>query len=113
MHCGETAETFKVGHLQREYMAHTVNAHGGGQSRIVHLNTHYLVPDDNPAPLSINGFTIWQKTHADLDCTHLTFSLGHRQTKTIALLRARHYVPKLSDVLVGIVKNCALESEPG
>jgi hypothetical protein len=45
MHCGETAETSKVGHVQREYMAHTVNAHGRGQSRIVHLNTQHLVLD--------------------------------------------------------------------
>ncbi len=36
-----------------------VNVHGGGQSRIVHLNTQHLVLDDDPAPLTINGFTIW------------------------------------------------------
>ncbi|MFY9741530.1 MAG: hypothetical protein WAK21_05975 [Candidatus Sulfotelmatobacter sp.] len=49
MHCGETAETSKVGYVQREYMNHTVDAHGRGQSRIVRLNTQYLVLDDNPA----------------------------------------------------------------
>jgi len=59
MHGGETAETAEICHIQREYMAYTVHAHGGSQSRIVHLNTQHTVLYDNPAPLSINGFTIW------------------------------------------------------
>lgn len=34
-----------------------------------------------------------------------------RQPKTIAGQRARHCIPKLSDILVGVVKNCALAGE--
>jgi len=59
MHCGETAETYEVSDVQCRYMAHPMNAHGSAQSRIMHLNTQYSVLYDNPAPLSINGFTIW------------------------------------------------------
>jgi hypothetical protein len=55
MHGGETAETAEICHIQREYMAYTVHAHGGSQSGIVHLNTqHTVLYDDNPAPLSLN-----------------------------------------------------------
>ncbi len=77
MHRREAAETAKVCHIQREYVANAMNVHSCGQSRVVHLNTHYAVLYDNPTPLSINGFTIWQKTHAGFDCTHLALCLGH------------------------------------
>jgi hypothetical protein len=41
MHGGETAEAVEICHIQREYMAYMVYAHGGSQSRIVHLNTQH------------------------------------------------------------------------
>jgi len=89
-------------------VGYVVHVHGSSQSRIVYLNTQNFVLQDNPPPLSIKRFTVWQETHAGLDGTYLVLRLGNRQAKTIADQRTRHSVPKLSNVLVRVVKNGAL-----
>ena len=57
---------------------------------------------------SIKGFIVWQETHAVLDGTDLPLRFRNCQAKTIAALGTRHSVPKLSNVLVRVVKSGAL-----
>jgi hypothetical protein len=55
----KSAETLEVRGVQSQNMAHAVNEHGRCQPRIVRLNAQDPILYDNPAPVSINGFTIW------------------------------------------------------
>jgi hypothetical protein len=92
-------------------MAHAMHAHGSGQPRVVHLNTHHAVLYDNRTPFSIDGLAIRQKAHTSLDCTYLALGFGDGQAEPIADQRTRHCVPKLSNILVRVVENCAMAGE--
>ena len=108
MNSRKTAETFKIHYVQCQYVGYAVHVHGCSQPRIVYLNTQNFVLQDNPPPLSIKGFIVWQETHAGLDGTDLPLRFRNCQAKTIAALGTRHSVPKLSNVLVRVVKSGAL-----
>src|ERR1017187_7418915 len=105
---GETAETFKVGHVQCEYVAHAVHVHDGCHSRIVHLNSRDVVLHDNSSPLAINGFVVRQEDHARFDGPHLALCVGYGQAKAVAVPRACHGVPQLSNILMSVMKHGTL-----
>ena len=42
---------------------------------------------------------------------YFALGIGDGQTKTVVIERARHGIPKLSDILVGVMQNGALTGE--
>jgi hypothetical protein len=113
MKSAKTAETLEVRGVQSQDMAHVVNEHSRCQSRIVRLNAQDPVLHNNPPPFSVNCFAIRQQSHAGLDCPHLALSLSNRQAEAITGKRPSHRVPKLGDVLVGVMEDRTLESKSG
>jgi hypothetical protein len=111
MDSDETAEAAEIRYIQCKDVAHAVNVHRGSQARIVNLNSQDAVLHDNSSPLSINCVAIGQEDHATLDCAHFAFGIGNGQTEAVAIERARHGIPKLSDILMRVVKNRALTCE--
>ncbi len=85
--------------------------HSSGQARIVYLNAQDAVLYNDPPPLSIHELAIRQEDHSSLNCTYFALSIGHCQTKAVPVERARHSIPKLSDILMGVMKNGALAGE--
>jgi hypothetical protein len=77
----------------------------------VYLNSRDAVLHDDSSPLPIDSFTIRQETHAGLDHANLSLGFSDGQTKTIARDGPSHCIPKLSDILVRIMKSRALHGE--
>src|SRR5664279_4764763 len=111
MEWDDASEAGEICGIESEDVAHSVDVHRCCQARIKHLNTQNTVLYNDPPPYPINAFTIWQETHSGLDGRYLAFRLGHRQAESIVGERAGHGVPKLSDVLVSIVKDRALRGK--
>jgi hypothetical protein len=110
---GKAAETHEICRVQGQDMGHTVDIHRCREAGVVHLNTQHSVLDDDSPPLPIDSFAIRQQGHSCFYQTHFTFCFGEGQPKTVASDRASHHVPKLGDVLVGVVQNRALSLKTG
>src|SRR5208282_4461737 len=113
MDCGEATETAEIGDIESDDETHAMDIHGRCQPRIVYLYAHDPLLHNNPAPLSINSLTVRQENHASLDSANFTLSIGSTQAQAIPRLRPGHCIPKLSNVLVCVVKNRALGGESG
>jgi hypothetical protein len=77
----------------------------------MYLNPQDAVLHDDAPPLSVDGFTVRQESHASLNHADLTFGFGDGQTKTIAYSGPGHNVPKLRDILVRVIKSRALSAK--
>ncbi len=111
MDSDKAAETAEIQHVQCKDVTHAVDVHRGGQPCIVDLNAQDAVLQDNSPPLTINRIVVGQESHASLDCAYFALGIGNGQTKAVAVERAGHGVPKLSDILMRVMQNGALTGE--
>lgn len=77
----------------------------------MNLNTQDSVLKDYPPPCPVDGFVVRQQDHTGLDGSHLALGFGNRQTKPVASSWTCHSIPKLSNILMGILETGALGSK--
>jgi hypothetical protein len=85
--------------------------HGCGKPRVVNLNTGDAILHDKPSPLSIDRGTVWQQFHSGLDERNFAVGVLNCQSKPISLWRPGHRISEFGDVLMSVIKNCALDRQ--
>src|ERR1700674_1642339 len=108
MHGGNPVITLKIPNIQRQEMPYSMHAHGGGKTRIMHLNAEDCILHNDSSPRRIDGFALLQQRHAALDDSNFIIRLRWRQPEAVARYRPRHLVPKFREVLVRVVISSAI-----
>ena len=70
--------------------------HGGDQAGIVYLYAHYAIGYHQAPPCAMYLLVVGQQGKFTFDQSCFAISLGNRQAKTVAVLRARGDVPNFA-----------------
>jgi hypothetical protein len=92
---GDARIAHKILIVKREKVRNAMDPHRRDQARIVHLNAHHGVRDDQATPFPVCRFAVDEKSELALDEFGPTICFSSGETKAVPIRRPRTNIPEL------------------